>query len=60
MTCRSLDLPGPDIAYLARGFACNAVDVKDVEDVEREFVAALRADMPTVVVVPTAAGKAML
>ncbi|MGW1103632.1 hypothetical protein [Streptomyces sp. NPDC002540] len=57
MTCRSLDLPGPDIAYLARGFGCNA---KDAEGVEREFVAALRADMPTVVVVPTAAGKAML
>ncbi|MET7784842.1 thiamine pyrophosphate-dependent enzyme [Streptomyces sp. NPDC005388] len=55
-----LDLPGPDIAYLARGFGCNAVDVKDAEDLEREFVAALRADMLTVIVVPTAPGKAML
>ncbi|MFI5631893.1 thiamine pyrophosphate-dependent enzyme [Streptomyces sp. NPDC051664] len=55
-----LDLPGLDIAYLARGFGCTAVDVKNAEDLEREFVATLRADMPTVIVVPSAPGKAML
>ena len=55
-----LDLPGLDIASVARGFGCHAVDVKTGEDLEREIEAALTADGPTVIVVPTAPQKAML
>ncbi|PJN25665.1 benzoylformate decarboxylase [Kitasatospora sp. CB02891] len=48
-----LDLPDLDIASLARGFGCRAVDVRTTEELEREFTAALRADTTTVIVVPT-------
>ncbi|MFE4398113.1 benzoylformate decarboxylase [Streptomyces sp. CB02056] len=49
----ALDLPGLDIASLARGFGCHAVDVETTEDLEREFTTALTADTTTVIVVPT-------
>ncbi|MFF7749127.1 benzoylformate decarboxylase [Streptomyces sp. NPDC007971] len=55
-----LDLPGLDIATVARGFGCLAVDVKTTEDLEREFKAALTAGTTTVIVVPTQPQKAML
>jgi benzoylformate decarboxylase len=48
-----LDLPGLDIATVARGFGCNAVDVDAVEDLEKEFTQGLAADGPTVIVIPT-------
>ncbi|MGW6155837.1 benzoylformate decarboxylase [Streptomyces sp. NPDC055144] len=55
-----LDLPGIDIAAVARGFGCHAVDVETTEDLEREFKAALTADTTTVLVVPTQPQTAML
>lgn len=55
-----LDLPGLDIASVARGFGCRAVDVETVEDLEREFKVALTAGTTTVIVVPTQPQKAML
>ncbi|MGW1727518.1 benzoylformate decarboxylase [Streptomyces sp. NPDC002306] len=55
-----LDLPGLDIASLARGFGCRAVDVESTQDLEREFKAALAAGTTTVIVVPTQPQKAML
>jgi benzoylformate decarboxylase len=48
-----LDLPGLDIASLARGYGCRAVDVSGTEELVAEFEAALAADGPTVLVVPT-------
>ncbi|MFD0503885.1 thiamine pyrophosphate-dependent enzyme [Streptomyces chiangmaiensis] len=55
-----LDLPGLDIAGVARGFGCRAVDVDTTEDLQREFKAALTADTTTVIVVATQPQKAML
>jgi len=55
-----LDLPGLDIASVARGFGCHAVDVKSAEDLEREFEQALTAETTTVIVVPTQPQTAML
>jgi benzoylformate decarboxylase len=48
-----LDLPGLDIASLAVGFGCRAVNVDSTEKLATEFVNALDADGPTVIVVPT-------
>jgi benzoylformate decarboxylase len=48
-----LDLPGLDIASLATGFGCRAVNVNTTEELAKEFTAALAADGPTVIVVPT-------
>lgn len=48
-----LNLPGLDIASLATGFGCRAVNVDGTEELAREFKAALAADGPTVLVVPT-------
>ena len=48
-----LDLPGLDIASLAVGFGCRAVNVDSTEKLALEFTAALEADGPTVIVVPT-------
>ncbi|MER5683046.1 thiamine pyrophosphate-dependent enzyme [Streptomyces sp. NPDC002205] len=53
-------MPGLDIASVARGFGCRAVDVETTEDLEREFKAALSADTTMVMVVPTQPRKAML
>ncbi|MFF7189950.1 thiamine pyrophosphate-dependent enzyme [Streptomyces sp. NPDC008222] len=55
-----LDLPGIDIASVARGFGCRAVDVETTEDLEREFTAAVTAGTTTVIVVSTQPQKAML
>jgi benzoylformate decarboxylase len=55
-----LDLPGLDIAAVARGFGCHAVDVKTAEDLEHEFQTALTAGTTTVIVVPTQPQPAML
>ena len=48
-----LDLPGLDIASLALGFGCRAVNVDSTEKLAHEFTNALSADGPTVIVVPT-------
>jgi benzoylformate decarboxylase len=48
-----LDLPGLDIASIAAGFGCHAVNVDDTEKLAHEFTSALEADGPTVIVVPT-------
>lgn len=48
-----LDLPGLDIASIAAGFGCRAVNVDSTEKLAHEFTAALTADGPTVIVVPT-------
>lgn len=49
----ALDLPGLDIAALATGFGCRTANVDTTEELAREFTAALQADGPTVIVVPT-------
>ena len=48
-----LDLPGLDIASIATGFGCRAVNVDSTEKFAHEFTTALTADGPTVIVVPT-------
>lgn len=48
-----LNLPGLDIASLATGFGCRTANVDGTESLVREFTAALQADGPTVLVVPT-------
>jgi benzoylformate decarboxylase len=48
-----LDLPGLDIASIAAGFGCRAVNVDSTEKLAQEFTTALDADGPTVIVVPT-------
>ena len=48
-----LDLPGLDIASIATGFGCRAVNVDSTEKLAQEFTAALSADGPTVIVVLT-------
>lgn len=48
-----LDLPGLDIASIAAGFGCRAVDVESTEKLAHEFTTALNADGPTVIVVST-------
>lgn len=48
-----LDLPGLDIGSLATGFGCRTVNVESTEHLVQEFKAALDADGPTVLVVPT-------
>jgi benzoylformate decarboxylase len=48
-----LDLPGLDIASIATGFGCRAINVDSTEKLAHEFTAALQADGPTVIVVPT-------
>jgi benzoylformate decarboxylase len=55
-----LDLPGLDIAAVARGFGCRAADVGTTEELEREFKTALSADTTTVIVVRTQPQEAML
>ena len=41
-----LDLPGLDIASIATGFGCRAIDVDSTEKLAHEFTAALEADEP--------------
>jgi benzoylformate decarboxylase len=48
-----LELPGLDIASIAMGFGCTAVNVDSTEKLARAFTNALTADGPTVIVVPT-------
>jgi benzoylformate decarboxylase len=48
-----LDLPGLDIASIATGFGCRAINVDSTEKLAEEFGTALSADGPTVIVVPT-------
>jgi benzoylformate decarboxylase len=55
-----LDLPGLDIASLARGFGCRGVDVGTTAELERELTAAGEADTTTVIVVPTQPQRAVL
>ncbi|WP_063042662.1 benzoylformate decarboxylase [Nocardia grenadensis] len=49
----ALDLPGLDIAALATGFGCRAAEIETIEELKREFTAAVGAEGPTVLVVPT-------
>lgn len=55
-----LDLPGLDIASVAHGFGCRAVDVSTRAELEKQFTDALEADTPTVIVVPTQPHRAVL
>ena len=55
-----LDLPGLDIASIATGFGCRAINVDSTEKLAAEFTAALGADGPTVIVVSTQAQMAHL
>lgn len=48
-----MDLPGLDIASLAAGFGCRTATVEGTEDLVQKFKAALAAEGPTVLVVPT-------
>jgi len=48
-----LDLPGLDIASIATGFGCRAVNVDTTEKLAAEFTSAVGADGPTVIVVRT-------
>jgi benzoylformate decarboxylase len=48
-----LDLPGLDIASIATGFGCRAINVDTTEKLAHEFTSALTADGPTVIVVRT-------
>lgn len=50
-----LDLPDLDIESLGRGFGLRSVTVDGTESLATEFTAALHADGPTVIVVPTQA-----
>jgi benzoylformate decarboxylase len=55
-----LDLPGLDIASVARGFGCRALDVDTIDGLEKELTAALDSGTTTVIVVPTQPQKAAL
>ena len=55
-----LNLPGLDIASVAAGYGCRAVDVDNTDKLAHEFTAALTADRPTVIVVPTKPAPAQL
>jgi benzoylformate decarboxylase len=48
-----LELPGLDIASIATGFGCNAVNVDSTEKLAHAFTTALTTEGPTVIVVPT-------
>jgi benzoylformate decarboxylase len=48
-----LELPGLDIASIATGFGCTAINVDSTEKLAHAFAAALTTDGPTVIVVPT-------
>ncbi|TDO18004.1 benzoylformate decarboxylase [Mycobacterium sp. BK086] len=48
-----LELPGLDIASLAKGFGCNTADVTTTDELAGAFTTALHADGPTVIVVKT-------
>lgn len=48
-----LDLPGLDIASLAKGFGCHTAEPTSTDELADAFTAALQADGPTVIVVPT-------
>lgn len=48
-----LDLPGLDIASIASGFGCRAINVDTTEKLAHEFEHALGGDGPTVIVVHT-------
>lgn len=50
-----LDLPGLDIASLAKGFGCRTAEVGSTDELAYEFKEALAAKGPTVIVVPTIA-----
>ena len=48
-----LELPGLDIASLAKGFGCHTAEVTNTDELTDAFTTALHADGPTVIVVPT-------
>jgi benzoylformate decarboxylase len=48
-----LDIPGLDIASVATGFGCAAVPATTADDIAKHVAAALGADHPTVIVIPT-------
>jgi benzoylformate decarboxylase len=55
-----LNLPGLDIASIATGFGCRAINVDTTEKLAHEFTSALNADGPTVIVVRTQPQRAHL
>ena len=55
-----LDLPGLDIASVARGFGCRTAEADTTQDLEQAVKSALGADTTTVIVVSTQPQKAML
>ena len=55
-----LDLPGLEIASIARGFGCRTAEADTTQDLEQAFKSALGADTTTVIVVSTQPQKAML
>jgi benzoylformate decarboxylase len=55
-----LDLPGLDIASIARGFGCRTAEADTAEDLQQALKSALAADTTTVVVVSTQPQEAML
>ena len=48
-----LDLPGFDFVALAKGYGCIGVEAKTPEEIKAAFAAALKADGPTVIAIPT-------
>jgi benzoylformate decarboxylase len=48
-----LDIPGLDIVAMATGFGCKAVQADTPDQLIEQLTAALAADHPTVIVVPT-------
>jgi benzoylformate decarboxylase len=51
-----LDLPGLDIAAIARGFGCTAIPAESPDQVAEALHAGLGAARPTVVTVPISTG----
>lgn len=48
-----LQLPGLDIASLAKGYGCHTAEPTSTDELARAFETALEAEGPTVIVVPT-------
>jgi benzoylformate decarboxylase len=48
----ALDIPGIDIVSLATGYGCIGVEAKTRDEIKTAFVAALKADGPTVIAIP--------
>jgi benzoylformate decarboxylase len=47
-----LELPGLDIVSIAKGYGCDAVQVRDLEAIKSEAAKAWSKDRPTVLEIP--------